>query len=80
MSSSIKDILGGNSFAEPEEIRIIKNYIFEHFRSQANVSIGQNTITIRVASSALAGTIRMYLQDIKKACDTDKKLLIRIGK
>lgn len=80
MGSSIKDILDGNTFAEPEEIRIIKNYIHEHFRENAGVKIGPATIVIRVRSSAFAGTLRMYLTDIKKACKTDKKLIIRIGR
>jgi len=80
MGSSIKDILQGNSYAEPEEIRIIKNYVFENFNSSANVKIGSNSITILVTSAALANTLRMYLIDIKKKCNTDKKLVIRIGR
>ncbi|MFO0920684.1 MAG: hypothetical protein U0451_03350 [Candidatus Saccharimonadales bacterium] len=80
MGSSIKDILQGNSYAEPEEIRIIKNYVFENFQSPVNVKIGSNSITILVTSAALANTLRMYLIDIKKKCNTDKKLIIRIGR
>lgn len=80
MGSSIKDILQGNSYAEPEEIRIIKNYVFENFQSSVNVKIGSNSITILVTSAALANTLRMYLIDIKKKCNTDKKLIIRIGR
>ncbi len=79
MGSSIKDILDGNTFAEPEEIRIIKNYVHEHFREKVGVKIGSTTITIRVRGAAFAGTLRMYLNDIRKACKTDKKLIIRIG-
>ncbi len=80
MGASIKDIIDGNTFAEPQEIRIIKNYVFENFKSSCNVKIGPKTITIIVASSALAGTLRMYLGEIKKKCNTDKKLHIRIGR
>ncbi len=80
MGSSIKDILQGNSYAEPEEIRIIKNYVFENFQSPVNVKIGSNSITILVTSAALANTLRMYLIDIKKKCNTEKKLIIRIGR
>ena len=80
MGTSIKDILGGNTFAEPEEIRIIKNYMFEHFQSGCSVKITANTITIFTGSSALAGALRPHLIDLQKRCNTDKKLLIRIGK
>ncbi|MCA9332841.1 hypothetical protein KDA00_03125 [Candidatus Saccharibacteria bacterium] len=80
MGTSIKDILDGNSFAEPEEIRIIKNYVFEHFQSECGVSVSSQSIIIKVSSSALAGTLRMYLQDLQKKCKTDKKLVIRIGR
>lgn len=80
MGTSIKDILGGNTFAEPEEIRIIKNYVFENFQSECNIKVARSTITIIVTSSALAGTLRPHLIDLQKRCNTDKKLLIRIGK
>jgi hypothetical protein len=80
MGNSIKDILNSNSYSEPEEIRIIKNYIFENYQSNSRVKIGHQQITILVTSSALANTLRMELLELKKLCNTDKKLLIRIGR
>lgn len=80
MTNSIADIIGGKSFAEPEEIRIIKNYIFEHYQANAGVTVNEKTITIKVTSSALANTLRFELRDLQQKCKTDKKLLLRIGR
>ncbi len=80
MGNSIKDILDSNSYAEPEEIRIIKNYVFENYQSKAKVKIGHQQITILVTSSALANTLRMELLELKKLCKTDKRLFVRIGR
>ena len=80
MGTSIKDILGGNTFAEPEEIRLIKNYVFEHYTSDVGVKINKDSIVIITTSSALANTLRMELLELKKLCKTDKKLLVRIGR
>lgn len=80
MGTSIKDILGGNTFAEPEEIRLIKNYVFEHYTSDVGVKINKDSIVIMTTSSALANTLRMELLELKKLCKTDKKLLVRIGR
>jgi hypothetical protein len=80
MGTSIKDIISGNSFSEPEEIRVIKNYVFENFQSTVNVKVGPKTITIITTSSALASTLRMYLLELKKKCNTNKRLVVRIGR
>lgn len=80
MTKSIKDILSGTSFSEPEEIRIIKNYITEHYQSESTVTIRQKDIVITVGSGALASTLRSQLRDLQTLCNTDKKLIIRIGK
>ncbi len=79
MTQSIKDILGGTGFSEPDEIRIIKNYIKEHYQSNAQITIRKSDIVITVNSAALASTLRPELYTIKKLCNTDKKLILRIG-
>lgn len=79
MTNSIKDILGSNTFSEPEEIRIIKNFIFENYQSDCVVTIKPKVIMIRVSSGALAGTLRGRLLELHKLCKTDKRLAIKIG-
>ncbi len=79
MPDSIADILGGRAPKEPEEIRIIKNFIQDKFKSKANVTIQDRQIVIIVKGAALAGTLRMHLHELKKLCQTEKRLVIRIN-
>ena len=79
MTNSIKDILGGSKFSEPEEIRIIKNFVFENYQSDCTVTMKPKVIVINVSSGALAGTLRTRLLELHKLCKTDKRLSVRIG-
>lgn len=79
MAQSIKNILGGNTFSEPEEIRIIKNFVQEHYQSEAQVTVRKTDILIGVRSAALASALRPQLFELKERCKTDKRLVLRIG-
>jgi hypothetical protein len=75
---NLSDILAGRELNEPAEVQIIKKYIKEKFNSGSKVTIKPSQIVIGVASAALAGSLRHYLIEIQKLCQTDKKLIIRI--
>jgi hypothetical protein len=79
MTESLGDILGGRAPAEPPEVRIIKNFVQERFKSKAGVTIKPQQIIITVSGAALAGTLRMHLHELKKLCQTEKRLIIRIN-
>lgn len=79
MSQSLADILNGRTPSEPPEIRIIKNYVQDKFKSPATVTIQPRQIVITVRGAALAGSLRLQLHELKKLCQTDKRLHIRIG-
>ncbi len=79
MTDSLGDILGGRTPKEPEEIRIIKNFVLDKFKSKAGVTIRDRQIIITVQGAALAGTLRMHLHELKKLCQTEKRLVIRIN-
>jgi len=79
MSDSIADILSGQKFEEPPEIAVIKQFMADKFQSVGKVTVGPGQIIITVASSALAGTLRMHLHELKRLCQTQKRLVIRIG-
>lgn len=64
---------------QPEEITTIKNYIQENLHETVAVGLHDSQIIISVRSSALAGTLRPHLYALKKLCNTEKKLVIRIG-
>ena len=79
MTHALSDILGDRFDAEPPEIVIIKNYIRDNFGQAVAIAIRDKELIITTQSSALAGAIRPHLYDLKRACKTDKRLVVRIG-
>lgn len=75
----LKDILLPKRFQEPSEVKVIKDYIRKNFKAKATITVGPKQITIGVSSAALAGALRMQLHQLQKLCETDKRLVIRIG-
>lgn len=77
---SLQDLLGKYRRQEPPEIAIIKQYIDEQFHTTANVALqGDKAIVITVTSAALANTLRFHVTRLQAACETDKRILLRIG-
>lgn len=79
MSQSLQDILGARTPNEPPEIAIIKQFIRDEFKAECNVIVKPQAIIIQVRSSSLGGALRPHLRDIKDACQTDKRVTIRIN-
>lgn len=78
MSDSIADLLAQRHIDEPAEIKIIQDFVQEKFQVKPQVMVGPSQIIIGVKGSALAGALRPLLTQIKDACQTDKRLVIRI--
>lgn len=78
MTESIGSLLGQRELFEPPEIKIIQDFVQEKFQVKPQVMVGQSQIIIGVKGSALAGALRPLLTQIKDACQTDKRLVIRI--
>ncbi len=78
MTTNLGDLLDKSKFAEPAEIKVIKDYIYEQFKAKVTVAVGPKQIVIMVSSAALAGALRMHLHQLQQLCETDKKLIIRI--
>lgn len=85
---SLFNILSNRLPDEPPEIKIVKQYIREHFRENSLVSADERSITVTVRSSALAGTLRTRTSAIGKELEKalgkpstgpGKRLIIRIG-
>lgn len=79
MTDSLANILGGRAPAEPTEVRIIKNFVLENFKTSVGVTVQERQIIITVRGAALAGALRTRLHKLKKLCETDKRLVIRIS-
>lgn len=79
MTNSIADILGQKQYGEPEEIAVIKNYVRKELRTEVSVAVQERQIVIIVPSGAVAGALRPHLYRIAQACNTTKRVMIRIG-
>lgn len=78
MADSMKDLLAGRAVREPHEVQVIKTYVYAHFQQTPTVALQTREIIIGVKSAALAGALRPHLLPLKEACETDKRLVIRI--
>jgi len=79
MSEPLGNLLDKSKFTEPPEIKVIKDYIQQNFKTDVSVAVGSKQITIIVKSAALAGTLRMHLHKLQQLIDSDKRLVIRIS-
>ena len=79
MSNSLGDLIAKRQPEEPAEVQVIKQFMLDNYQVAAGVAVRDSQIIIQVASSALAGTLRMRLHELKELCATDKRLIIRIG-
>ena len=76
---SLKRLLGDRVPAEPREIKLIKKYVQTEFQSPVEVLVRERDIIISVPSAALANTLRLRSPEIKRLCETEKRLIFRIG-
>jgi hypothetical protein len=79
MSNSIGDLLPRKKYEEPPEVRMVKDFVLEKFQQPAGVTVQTSQIIIQVKSAALAGALRVHLHELTVLCQTDKRLVIRIG-
>jgi hypothetical protein len=76
---SLGSILGSKDFEEPPESATIKKYVQEEFKTAVGVQVRERDIIISVPSAALANTLRLRGPEIKRRCNTGKRLTFRIG-
>ena len=76
---NLADILSRKDFDEPSEIAIIKRHVHEHFGIDVNVRVQPKVIVVYTPNAGLMGTLRMQTYQLQQACQTDKKIVFRIG-
>lgn len=76
---SIGNLLGRFTPKEPDEISLAKRYIADTFDEPSTVSIKDDCLIITVASASLAGTLRMRMVQLQAACNTSKRIVLRIS-
>jgi hypothetical protein len=79
MTSRIGELFDKSRFDEPAEVQVIKDFVHERFQVIPQVTMQPAQIIISVPSAALAGALRMHLHQLQQLCETDKRLVIRIG-
>jgi hypothetical protein len=75
---SISSILGDKDFTEPEEVGRLKDYIKSTYNSKSEIRVQPKGLVIIVTSSALAGTLRLNMPEIKRRLNIDVAISIRI--
>ena len=76
----IQDILKNRPLPkEPEEGRAVKAYMLKTYHAKVQVIVTEHRLTIVVDSAALAGTLRLEMQNLVRSCQISKKIFIRIG-
>lgn len=78
MTESLADLIRKRDYDEPPEVRVIKDFVRAQFEVNVSVTIQSTQIVINVPNAALAGALRMHLHELKTACGTNKRLVIRI--
>jgi hypothetical protein len=76
---SLQELLGRYSPKEPDEVSAVKRYIAETFNAASSVGLHGETLVITVASASLANALRLRLPALKKAANTQRRIMFRIG-
>lgn len=77
---SLENLLKKRRYTEPEEIKLIREYVHEKYKVIPGFKIAGNKIIINVPSAALAGVLQPDLHNLQKKLRTKKQLLIRISR
>jgi hypothetical protein len=81
MAESVGQILGSKRFTPPDEIALIKDYVWRRYKSGCSVKLQRGALIVSVPSAALAATMHLERQKLIKTCNLgSKKLVIRNGK
>ncbi len=76
---SLQELLGRYNPKEPDEVTALKRYILDEFGAQSTVGLHGETLVITVKSASLANMLRLRLLSLRKAANTEKKIMFRIG-
>ena len=78
MAESIESLLKKRDYSEPEEISIIRDYVFKKYGEVPGLKIAGDKIIISVPNAALAGALRMDLHKLSKKIKSKHQLMIQI--
>ena len=77
---SLEDMLAKRTTPqEPEESRLLREYVLSKYNVHTQVLSGPHNITLVVPNASLASTLRLEMPTMLQACRITKKLHIRIS-
>lgn len=77
---NIGDLLSKRNIPqEPDEIRLVKDYVKSEFNTDVQVAVKDGTIVITVASASLANMLRLRTMQLQAASKSRKRFVLRIG-
>jgi len=78
MSDSLADLLAQKNFDEPPEILAIKKFVHDTFDADCEVLLRERDIIVSVTSAALANSLRLSVNELRTAAQTDKRISFHI--
>lgn len=76
---NLQDLLGNNTFAEPPQIKAIKDYVQTQYESACTVTVTPHMYMLAVPSASLAGNLQLERTEISRICGLDKPLRVQVG-
>lgn len=78
MSNSLADLLANKDFDEPSEMAAIKQFVQANYKASVEVQMREREIIVTTPSAALANTLRLKINELRAAAQTDKRIVLRI--
>jgi hypothetical protein len=76
---SLQDLISTYGKPEQPELIALKKYVDANYHTPVSTAINGETIIVTVPSASLANTLRLQTSRIQAACETQKRLVFRIG-
>jgi hypothetical protein len=76
---SLQDIMSQRSFAPPDEMAVVKDYVQRRYKRTCKVRLERGALILSVRGSALAATIQLERNKLIEVCALKQKLVIRSG-
>ena len=76
---NLQDLLSNNNFAEPVQVKALKEYIRLQYETSCDVAVTPRLYVLSVASASLASNLQLERNQIAQQCNLDKPLRIRVG-
>jgi hypothetical protein len=76
---SLNSILSLKDYDEPPEVQSIKKYVQDEYKKSVGVTVRDKDILVVVPSAALANSLKLRSEEMKRRCQITKKITFRIG-